>query len=525
MGAIWARLAPLFKPRILRAAALTLLLILELEFILDENYDFRTMLRGAFGLPLYHIFLSFLSFAILIRMFTARPKPFHLRVTTFWPAVLLNLTCFGLVAYFLPQLVALSHAWGRLTFLAMWGLLLGSIVLSWLASVISPQNWLNTLKNQGSWIALALVASLLTPYVAAAANHLWEPMAWVTFMCTQGTLNVLQYQTVAVPEHLILGTSSFLVEIQGGCSGYEGIGLVTVFVSLYLWLRRRDLDFPRCFLLFLLAWAMAWTANIARLVILILLGTHVSRDVAQRGFHSQAGWIAFTGICLILLWLTERNRVFCRTPQVDEPDLEYPAAPFLVPQMAAMFLLMIGLAFSDKIDVFYPLRTLLVAATLVYFGPRLLAHFPRPTYRGVVAGLLVYAIWSALVSGKGGVDPFVILNTGWAWGWLIARVIGASLVVPLTEELAFRGYLMRRLESRNFEEVKWEHVSWKSIALSSLFFGALHQDILAGVLAGFVYGWVATRRGRLTDAVLAHGITNGCLAGQAIVWGHWGHLT
>lgn len=526
MAAWKSQVGRLLTPRLLRAAALTLLLILELEYILDENYDFRTMLRDAVGLPLYHIFLSFLSYAVLIRMLTPHPRPFHLRNQTPWGLVLLNLLCFGLVANYLPQLVTLSQYWGRLAFSLLWGGLLGSLVVTWLACVIEPRNWPSTFRNQGSWISVALVASFVTPYAAAAANHLWEPMAWLTFLCTQGTLSLLQYQTMSVPEHLILGTSTFIVEIQGGCSGYEGIGLVTVFVSLYLWLRRNELNFPGCLWLYPIAWAMAWTANIARLVILILLGTHVSREVAQRGFHSQAGWIAFTLICLTLLWLTERNRLFCRKRPVEEESrVEYPAAPFLVPQMLTLFLLMLGLAFTDQLDLSYPLRTLLVGMALVTFRSHFQSLFKAPTYRALVGGLLVYALWVWLVPGQGGTNPFELLEAPWAIAWVIVRVLGASIVVPLTEELAFRGYLMRRLESSNFEEVPFQRVGWPALVISSLVFGALHQNILAGFLAGLVFGWLATRPGGLSDAVGAHALTNALLAAQAVALGHWAHLT
>jgi CAAX prenyl protease-like protein len=97
--------------------------------------------------------------------------------------------------------------------------------------------------------------------------------------------------------------------------------------------------------------------------------------------------------------------------------------------------------------------------------------------------------------------------------------------VPLVEELAFRGYLMRRLVAADFERVRPEAVTWASCLLSSLAFGLLHRSWPAGAAAGMIFALAYRRRGRLFDAVLAHSVTNGLVvifalaAGDRQLWG------
>ena len=45
------------------------------------------------------------------------------------------------------------------------------------------------------------------------------------------------------------------------------------------------------------------------------------------------------------------------------------------------------------------------------------------------------------------------LSAGWATAWLIFRIVGAAVTVPLAEQLAFRGYLLRRLQSADWREL------------------------------------------------------------------------
>jgi len=94
--------------------------------------------------------------------------------------------------------------------------------------------------------------------------------------------------------------------------------------------------------------------------------------------------------------------------------------------------------------------------------------------------------------------------------------------VPLVEELAFRGYLLRRLISPNFETVSMRRFTWPALIASSLLFGFLHGDRwLAGTVAGLLYGAASLRRGRIVDAIAAHATTNAMLAGYVILWGRW----
>jgi CAAX prenyl protease-like protein len=105
--------------------------------------------------------------------------------------------------------------------------------------------------------------------------------------------------------------------------------------------------------------------------------------------------------------------------------------------------------------------------------------------------------------------------------WLLFRVLGSVVTVPLAEELAFRGYLTRRLLAADFQAVPPGRFSWFSFLLSSALFGALHGRWLAGMLAGMGYALALNRRGQLADAVVAHGVTNALIAAYVLATGSW----
>ena len=142
-------------------------------------------------------------------------------------------------------------------------------------------------------------------------------------------------------------------------------------------------------------------------------------------------------------------------------------------------------------------------------------------------GTAVFIMWVALEPAPdplaAAVIPGNLEQMHWAAAacWLVARIVGSSVVVPVVEELAFRGYLLRRLISPDFTEVSPRRFTASSFLISSVVFGMLHGRWLAGVLAGMVYALAQYRRGELTDAIIAHAVTNGLLAAYVLIFGHW----
>jgi CAAX prenyl protease-like protein len=107
--------------------------------------------------------------------------------------------------------------------------------------------------------------------------------------------------------------------------------------------------------------------------------------------------------------------------------------------------------------------------------------------------------------------------------WISLRVAAAVVTVPLAEELAFRGYLARRLVARSFDEVPFTRLTLLSIALSSLAFGLMHgQHWLVGIVAGLAFALLLRSRGRMGDAVVAHAVSNLLLAAWVLARGDWG---
>ena len=79
--------------------------------------------------------------------------------------------------------------------------------------------------------------------------------------------------------------------------------------------------------------------------------------------------------------------------------------------------------------------------------------------------------------------------------WGIFRVVGYVVFVPVIEELAFRGYLLRFLVNRDFQKVSLVQFTWGSFLGSSLLFGLAHANYwISGTLAGMAYAVAARRR-------------------------------
>jgi CAAX prenyl protease-like protein len=86
------------------------------------------------------------------------------------------------------------------------------------------------------------------------------------------------------------------------------------------------------------------------------------------------------------------------------------------------------------------------------------------------------------------------------------RGLGSVVLVPIAEELAFRGYLLRFLSST--PRLSPYVSALLALVVSSMAFGLLHERWLAATLAGLAYGLLVQKTGRLQDAIAAHMVSN-----------------
>ncbi len=383
-------------------------------------------------------------------------------------------------------------------------------------------------------LGLALGVGLAVWLLAMYTRELWGPMSELTFVLSALLLHVLQGDLMVVyPDDKILGLGDFLVNIAPACSGYEGVGLVCAFVAVYLFINREKMRFPQALLLFPIGALVIWLLNVVRIAVLIIIGHHWSPDVAVGGFHSQAGWIAFIGTSLVLLWLAGNNRFFARmeikpVQEAQVSELNLPIAT-LVPMVTLLAAALITAAFSAGFDWFYPLRVIAVAAALVFVWPHLQLLPYRPKVEALLAGVAVAIIWALMLGRSPEADTAFQASldgtaAGWALLWLVFRFIGSAVTVPIAEELAFRGYMLCRLSKIDVITRGPLPVSVFAIALSSLAFGVLHGAWLAGTVAGAIYALVRLRSHHIGDAILAHAITNALLFVYAFNTGVWSVL-
>lgn len=436
--------------------------------------------------------------------------------------------------------------------------LLGIALLAF--ACIPLRVWINTLRMTG-WLWLyASIAGTFAYALRSPLQSIWDNsdslpghlLQIAAFHSVQFVLALFLPQLQTDAQTFTIGTPQFQVIIAQPCSGLEGLGLVLVFTTVWLWYSRKESRFPYALLLIPCALVSVWALNILRIASLVLIGNAGAPDVAMIGFHSQAGWIAFTAVALAFSLATRKLAWVRRTPAVsayDSPSSgpvslqlassialpiseasgESPATgAYLLPFLAILAASFVSKAVSGYFEWAYPLRFVAAAIALWHFRAEYSKLNFRFGWRAPLTGIAVFLIWIAptlwatQTSTNTMGASLAALSPAARLAWIAFRIAAAVLTVPLAEELAFRGYLARRFITRDFDKLPFRSLTLLPIALSSVAFGLMHgHNWVVGIVAGLAFAALLRSKGRIGDAVAAHATTNLLLTVWVLSRGDW----
>jgi len=426
-----------------------------------------------------------------------------------------------------PDAAAASGEWLILALTA------GTLALGFLLLAAAPIGlWLMLIRREWGGVVISIIAGTVAWLGGLLAQSVWLPLARTTFWSTRLLLSLIYADAYSAADRNIVGIKDFSVQIAPVCSGYEGMALITVFVAVYLWIFRADLRFPHALLLLPAGVAVIWVANVIRITTLVVIGASFSPDIAVTGFHSQAGWITFSMVALGTIALS--HRLLLVVPGTKGAAFPVPhsglATALLAPLLTLLAVSMFIAALSSGFPALYPTGVLATAAVLWRYRGYYQAFDRSVRWEAVAIGVAVFVLWVILVPTYDGSGDLLTqglsdLPAGLAAVWVLFRVLGSVVTVPVAEELAFRGYIIRKLVDKNFEDVAPGQFTWLSFIGSSLLFGVMHDSWLAGAVAGAGYALALYRRGAICDAMVAHMTTNALIVVAVLGFGRWGLWT
>ena len=206
--------------------------------------------------------------------------------------------------------------------------------------------------------------------------------------------------------------------------------------------------------------------------------------------------------------------------------------PYIVP-----FAVFVGLrAIPLSSEWLAPARFLLVAVTLAIFSRQVISWRPSFPVASIVLGAAVLAIWIApdllwpvyrgswlFQNSLTGVARSTVPTTLHANVPFIAmRILESAILVPILEELFWRGWLMRWIIRSKFQTVPIGQFTLLSFSAVALLFASEHGPYWdVGLLAGIAYNAWCVRTRNLADCIIAHAVTNALLAAYILIFKQW----
>lgn len=190
---------------------------------------------------------------------------------------------------------------------------------------------------------------------------------------------------------------------------------------------------------------------------------------------------------------------------------------------------------------FYSAKIAIVLALWWAFRRRYPAVSAQSAGWGVLAGVVGVGAWIVLadmrldavlpewlaawfVGERAAYNPFeAIASSAGQWAFVVVRLVGLAVVVPLMEEVFWRGFLIRYVIDEDFERVPIGRMTAASFFLVTVLFAAVHPEVLAALVWGAGVNLLLYFTRSLWACIVAHATTNLLLGLYVVATGTW-HL-
>ena len=210
----------------------------------------------------------------------------------------------------------------------------------------------------------------------------------------------------------------------------------------------------------------------------------------------------------------------------------------------AIFMAMTAVEGRPEVQAHYPFAyaaKIAAVCVMLYLGRKEWPTFER---RGLLLGVLLGAVglpvWVLLskidllallpdavrgwIGGtRTGYDPYQIADATGRTAFIALRFFGLAVVVPLMEELFWRGFLLRFLIAEPFTKAPIGTYTRSSFIIVTLAFVAVHPEILAALVWGAAINLLLYRTKNLWACVAMHATTNALLGAYILATESW-HL-
>jgi CAAX prenyl protease-like protein len=213
-----------------------------------------------------------------------------------------------------------------------------------------------------------------------------------------------------------------------------------------------------------------------------------------------------------------------------------PATPYVLPFGVFVALIAVGNVLPFSPLAIEMLRMAVMLAVIFGVARPVLDWRVRQWGGSLLAGLLIFIIWiapdllfpayrhsflldNAIAGTARSSLPESVRHDGPV---LFLRTLRAVLIVPIVEELFWRGWLMRWVIAKDFESVPLGTYTAKSFWIVAVLFASEHGPYWdVGLAAGILFNWWMIRTKRLGDLMVAHAVANAALSAYVIAAGKW----
>jgi CAAX prenyl protease-like protein len=157
--------------------------------------------------------------------------------------------------------------------------------------------------------------------------------------------------------------------------------------------------------------------------------------------------------------------------------------------------------------------------------------WPRVTTAAlaIVIGIVVWAMWIGLDGrypaikflGTRGSFDLGLLTPARRGAFIVVRMLGLVVLVPVVEELFWRSFLMRWLVDPEFQKVPIGTVTPVAAVVTSIMFAMAHPEWLPALLTGALWAWLLWHTRSLAACAISHAVANLALGIYVIATGDW----